>query len=83
MLDSELFAYLQAASKLGRTEFRLAVTQLDTGEIDFILHPLNKDGVTMSVTLEADSRDVAEAVDVTWDRDAWAQYDRQSVGVAA
>jgi hypothetical protein len=77
MLDNELFEYLQDAARLGRSEFRLAVTQLDAGEIKLILHPLNKDGVTMDVILEADSRGVAEAVDVEWNRD-WDQYQDQA-----
>jgi hypothetical protein len=78
MLDNELFEYLQAAAKAGRTSFRLAITRLEpgTGELRFILHPLNEDGVTMDVTLAADGL-AAEAIDVEWNRN-WDQYQHQA-----
>jgi hypothetical protein len=77
MLDNELFEYLQAAARAGRLEFRIAVTQLDAGEVRFILHPLGRDGITMDVILQTDGGLTAEAVEVEWNRD-WDQYPRNA-----
>ena len=47
-----LFDYLRNGAECGRREFRLVVTDNPIeGGLGFYIHPLNRDGVTMTITL--------------------------------
>jgi hypothetical protein len=48
-----LFDYLRDGAERGRREFRLVVTENPIGGgLEFYLHPLGKDGVTMTIILK-------------------------------
>jgi hypothetical protein len=49
----DLFDYLRDGAERGRREFRLVVTENPIeGGLEFYIHPLDKDGVTMTVVLQ-------------------------------
>jgi hypothetical protein len=80
MFDQSLFEYLQAASRLGYTEFQLSVTKLSLGSVRLVIHPLNQKGnplcedeKALDAILEADPLSGnTECVDVSWDDEGWA-----------